>query len=97
MYSVWLASAPCRLVLMVRAQAHLSMKEGGCQSSSQQAIASRSPRSYTANMLDRTFWAVFLCVAILGIAIWLTIFEHNYHPRIYRYSEEVTRSETAGF
>ena len=40
-------------------------------------------------MLDRTFWAVFLAVAILGIAIWLTIFEYNYHPRIYKYSRDV--------
>jgi len=41
-------------------------------------------------MLDRTFWAVFLAIAILGIAIWLTIFQHNYHPQIYRYSADVT-------
>ena len=26
---------------------------------------------------------------MLGIAIWLAIFEHNYHPRIYRYNENV--------
>jgi len=28
--------------------------------------------------------------AAVGTITWLAIFEHNYHPRIYRYSEEVT-------
>ena len=46
------------------------------------------PRSRA--MFDRTFWVVFLFVAIFGTAIWLAIFEYNYHPRIYRYSEDVT-------
>jgi len=41
-------------------------------------------------MFDRPFWAVFLSIAILGTAIWLAIFEHNYHPRIYRCDEAVT-------
>lgn len=41
-------------------------------------------------MFDRPFWMVFLAIAILGIAIWLTIFQHNYHPQIYRYSADVT-------
>jgi len=41
-------------------------------------------------VLDRPFWAAFLTIAILRIAIWLAIFEHNYHPRVYRYSEGVT-------
>jgi len=40
--------------------------------------------------LDRSFWAVFLAIAIIGTITWLAIFEHNYHPRIYRYNEEVT-------
>ena len=29
-------------------------------------------------------------MAIIGIITWLAIFEHNYHPRIYRYNEDVT-------
>jgi hypothetical protein len=40
--------------------------------------------------LDRSFWAVFLGIAIMGAITWLAILEHNHHPRIYRYSEEVT-------
>jgi hypothetical protein len=40
--------------------------------------------------LDRSFWAVFLTIAIIGTITWLAIFEHNYHPRIYRYNEDVT-------
>jgi len=40
--------------------------------------------------LDRSFWAVFLTIAIIGTITWLAILEHNYHPRIYRYSDEVT-------
>jgi len=40
--------------------------------------------------LDRTFWAVFLSIAIIGTAIFLAITEYNYHPRIYWYSEDVT-------
>jgi len=39
---------------------------------------------------DRPFWAVFLTIAIIGTITWLTILEHNYHPRIYRYNENVT-------
>jgi len=41
-------------------------------------------------MLDRTFWAVFFSMAIIGSITWLAIFEYNYHPRIYRYSRDVT-------
>lgn len=41
-------------------------------------------------MFDRTFWAIFLSIAILGITVWLAIFQYNYHPRIYRYAEGVT-------
>jgi len=40
--------------------------------------------------LDRSFWAVFLAIAIIGAITWPAIFEHSYQPRIYRYSEEVT-------
>ncbi len=39
---------------------------------------------------DRAFGAVFFSIAIIGTITWLVIFEHNYHPRIYRYSEDVT-------
>lgn len=39
---------------------------------------------------DRSFWAVFLWIAIIGTMTWLAIVEYNYHPRIYRYSEAVT-------
>jgi len=39
---------------------------------------------------DRSFWAAFLSIAIIGTITWLAIFEHNYHPRIYRYNEDVT-------
>jgi len=39
---------------------------------------------------DRSFWAAFLSIAIIGTITWLAMFEHNYHPRIYRYSEDVT-------
>lgn len=41
-------------------------------------------------MFDRAFCGVFLAIGILGIAIWGVTFEHNYHPRIYRYGPEVT-------
>jgi len=40
--------------------------------------------------LDRPFWAVFLSIAIIGTITWLAIFEHNYHPRMHRYSKNVT-------
>jgi len=40
--------------------------------------------------LDRSFWAVFLSIAIIGTITWLAMFEHNYHPRIYRYNRDVT-------
>jgi len=40
--------------------------------------------------LDRSFCALFLSIAIIGTITWLAIFEHNYHPRIYRYNEDVT-------
>jgi len=40
--------------------------------------------------MDRPFWAVFLTIAIIGTITWLAIFEQNYHPRVYRYSEDVT-------
>jgi len=40
--------------------------------------------------LPSSFWRVFLSIAIIGAITWLAIFEHNYHPRIYRYNEEVT-------
>jgi len=40
--------------------------------------------------VDRSFWAVFLTIAIIGTITWLAIFQHNYHPRIYRYNEDVT-------
>lgn len=39
---------------------------------------------------DRSFWAVFLWIAIIGTITWLAIVEYNYHPRTYRYSEDVT-------
>ena len=39
--------------------------------------------------MDRLFWAVFLTIATIGSITWLAIFEHNYHPRIHRYSEDV--------
>jgi len=42
------------------------------------------------NQLNRPFWPVFPTIAIIGTITWLAIFEHNYHPRIYRYNEEVT-------
>lgn len=41
------------------------------------------------DMFNRAFRAVFLVIAILGIAIWLAIFEYNYHPRLYRYNADV--------
>ncbi len=46
--------------------------------------------------LDRSFWAVFLSIVIMGAITWLAIFEHNYHPRIYRYSEDVTILQVGG-
>jgi len=48
----------------------------------------RRPRE--VNHLDTSFWAIFLTIAIMGTITWLAILEHNYHPRIYRYSEDVT-------
>jgi len=33
---------------------------------------------------------MFVSIPIIGTITWLAIFEHNYHPPIYRYSEEVT-------
>jgi hypothetical protein len=39
--------------------------------------------------LDRSFWAVFLTITVIGTTTWLAIFERNYHPRIYRYTKEV--------
>lgn len=47
-------------------------------------------RAGRGDMFDRAPWGVFLAIAILGIAIWLGIFECNYHPRVYRYNEDVT-------
>jgi len=35
-------------------------------------------------------WSIFFAIAIIGTITWLAIFEHNYHPRIYRCNEEVT-------
>jgi hypothetical protein len=46
--------------------------------------------------LDRSFWAIFLTIAIIGAITWLAIFEHNYHPTIYRYNEEVTILQVGG-
>ncbi|MGB5933768.1 MAG: hypothetical protein WBH57_11975 [Anaerolineae bacterium] len=43
-----------------------------------------------AGIFDRPFWAVFPAIAILGITICLAMFEYNYHPLIYRYTEDVT-------
>ena len=48
------------------------------------------------DMFHGTFWAVFLAIAILGIAIWLAIFEHDFHPRIYGYNEEATILQVGG-
>jgi len=45
------------------------------------------------SLKQRSFLAMFLAIAIIGTITWLAIFEHNYHPRIYRYSEEVASSE----
>ena len=47
-------------------------------------------RSSQLHTLDKSFWAVFLSIVIIGTITWLVIFEHNYHLRICRYSEEVT-------
>jgi len=50
--------------------------------------------------LDGSFWGIFLSVAIVGIITWLAVFEHNYDPRIYSYSDDVTIlqvGERAGF
>jgi len=41
-------------------------------------------------LFDRPFWVVLLSIAILGTALWLDIFEHNYHPRMYGYNDDVT-------
>jgi len=39
---------------------------------------------------SREFWPIILTIAIIGTITWLAIVEHNYHPRIYRYNEQVT-------
>ena len=46
--------------------------------------------NYHMTIKDRPFWSLFLSIAIIGTITWLAIFEHNYHPRIDRYSEDVT-------
>lgn len=46
-------------------------------------------RAGDGEIFDRAFWGVFLAIAILGAAIWLSIFEHNCHLRIYRCNEDV--------
>ena len=38
---------------------------------------------------DRSLWAALLSIAIIGTITWLAIFEHNYHPRIYTYNDQV--------
>jgi len=43
-----------------------------------------------ATIDDTSFRAVFPTIAIIGTITWLAIFEHNYHPRIYSYNEDVT-------
>ena len=55
-----------------------------------------SMRALGLSGFDRSFWAVFLTIAIIGTIIWLAIFEHNYHPRIYRYNEDVTILKVGG-
>ena len=40
--------------------------------------------------LDRSFCGVLLAIAIIGTMTWIAVFEHNYHPRIYRYNEKGT-------
>jgi len=35
-------------------------------------------------MFDRAFWGVFLAIAILGVGIWLAIFDHDCHRGVYR-------------
>jgi len=48
-------------------------------------------------MRSARFWAVFLSIAIIGTITWLAIFEHNYHPRIYRLNEDLPeRSASSG-
>ena len=37
-----------------------------------------------------SFWSISLAIAIIGAITRLAILEHNYHPRTYRYREEVT-------
>ena len=46
---------------------------------------------------DRSFWSLFLSIAIIETITRPGIVEHSYHPRIYRYNGEATRSETASF
>jgi len=38
--------------------------------------------------LDKPSRSIFLTIAIIGAITWLAIFEHNYHPRIYKYTYE---------
>jgi len=40
--------------------------------------------------VHESFWTVFPAIAIIGTITWLAVFEHNYHPRIYRYAKDVT-------
>lgn len=47
-------------------------------------------RVQAVKCFDKLLWALFLAVAIIGAITGLAVFEHNYHPRIYRHSEEVT-------
>lgn len=39
---------------------------------------------------NKSFRAVLLSISAIGTITWLAIFEYNHHPRIYRYSEDVT-------
>lgn len=43
-----------------------------------------------------SFWAMFLSIAIIGTITWLDIFEHNYHPRIYRLNEDLPERSASG-
>jgi len=54
------------------------------------ARLARKRRPRQVNCLDRSFCTIFLAIAIIGTITWLAIFEHKYHPRIYRHNEEVT-------
>lgn len=40
-------------------------------------------RAGCEEMFDKSFWMVFLTIAILGIAVCVAILEHNYHLRIH--------------